>query len=261
MRPVRASMRPPPTTITGRSGSRCGARPQRPLWASTGTKNPGYSDVRYVSELVGPGVINTMPEHTLRAFGDHGVAARTLAADPDAAEQTLAAAATVGIDLATARAFVAGDGTKWPKAAAKITGDLGVLLAFSGYPAEHWIHLRTADPGGPALRRRPAPPAGHQGTRLPRRRHRHGLQARRVRPGPLVRGQRTPPGRLGPRRREVRERPARRTIRRIRRRSARRMTKAAVRPVGMSVSGNFRVRFGCLTGGVHGRTQACRVGR
>jgi hypothetical protein len=87
------------------------------------------------------------------------------------------------------------------------------------------------------------------------------FQAHRVRTSPLVRGQRTPPGRLGPRRREVRERPARRTIRRIRRRSARRMTKAAVRPVGMSVSGNFRVRFGCLTGGVHGRTQACRVGR
>jgi len=132
-----------------------------------------------------------------------------------------------------ARAFVAGDGTKWPKAAAKITGYPGLLLAFSGYPAEHWIHLRTASPSASALRRRPAPPAGHQGTRLPRRRHRRGLQAHRVRPGPLVRGQRTPPGRRGPRRREVRERPARRTIRRIRRRSARRMTNAAVRPAGM----------------------------
>ncbi len=62
-----------------------GARPQRPLWASTGTKNPAYSDVRYVSELIGPDVINTMPEHTLRAFADHGVVARTLDADPDAA--------------------------------------------------------------------------------------------------------------------------------------------------------------------------------
>jgi transaldolase len=77
-----------------------GARPQRPLWASTGTKNPGYSDVRYVAELIGPDVINTMPEHTLRAFGDHGVAARTLDADPDAAERTLTAAAAAGIDLA-----------------------------------------------------------------------------------------------------------------------------------------------------------------
>lgn len=78
---------------------RLGARPQRPLWASTGTKNPGYSDVRYVSELIAPDVINTMPEHTLRAFGDHGVVARTLDADPDSAEQVLAAAVAAGLDL------------------------------------------------------------------------------------------------------------------------------------------------------------------
>jgi transaldolase len=77
-----------------------GARPQRPLWASTGTKNPAYSDVRYVAELVGPGVINTMPEHTLRAFADHGTVARTLDADPTAAEQALITAAAAGIDLA-----------------------------------------------------------------------------------------------------------------------------------------------------------------
>ena len=49
-----------------------GARPQRPLWASTGTKNRDYSDVRYVEELVAPGVINTMPRATLDAFADHG---------------------------------------------------------------------------------------------------------------------------------------------------------------------------------------------
>ena len=49
-----------------------GARTQRPLWASTGTKDPDYSDVLYVSELIGPDVINTMPEQTLRAFADHG---------------------------------------------------------------------------------------------------------------------------------------------------------------------------------------------
>ena len=51
---------------------RLGARVQRPLWASTGTKNPDYSDVLYVSELIGPEVVNTMPDHTLRAFADHG---------------------------------------------------------------------------------------------------------------------------------------------------------------------------------------------
>ena len=89
-----------------------GARPQQPLWASTGTKNPSYSDVRYVSELIGPGVINTMPEATLRAFGDHGTAARTLDADPDAAEQALAAAAAAGIDLAAVTAQLEREGVR-----------------------------------------------------------------------------------------------------------------------------------------------------
>jgi len=49
-----------------------GAHPQRPLWASTSTKNPDYRDVMYVEELVAPGVVNTMPEPTLHAFADHG---------------------------------------------------------------------------------------------------------------------------------------------------------------------------------------------
>jgi transaldolase len=76
-----------------------GAAKQRPLWASTGTKNPDYSDLLYVSELIGPGVVNTMPEQTLRAFADHGEVKRTLDADPDAPERTLAAAREAGIDL------------------------------------------------------------------------------------------------------------------------------------------------------------------
>ena len=49
-----------------------GAQPQRPLWASTSTKNPAYRDVMYVEELVAPGVVNTMPEATIHAFADHG---------------------------------------------------------------------------------------------------------------------------------------------------------------------------------------------
>jgi transaldolase len=49
-----------------------GMRPQRPLWASTGVKDPAYADTRYVDELVAPGVVNTMPEQTLRAVADHG---------------------------------------------------------------------------------------------------------------------------------------------------------------------------------------------
>jgi transaldolase len=49
-----------------------GAHPQRPLWASTSTKNPAYRDVMYVEELIAPGVVNTMPEPTIHAFADHG---------------------------------------------------------------------------------------------------------------------------------------------------------------------------------------------
>jgi transaldolase len=89
-----------------------GARPQRPLWASTGTKNPDYSDVRYVAELIGPDVINTMPEHTLRAFADHGAVARTLDADPDGAERMLAAAAAAGLDLSVITAELERDGVR-----------------------------------------------------------------------------------------------------------------------------------------------------
>ena len=76
-----------------------GAKPQRPLWASTGTKNPAYSDVLYVAELIGPSVINTMPEHTLQAFADHGEVARTLDPDPGGAMHVLADAVAVGVDL------------------------------------------------------------------------------------------------------------------------------------------------------------------
>ena len=78
---------------------RLGATVQRPLWASTGTKNPGYSDVLYVSELIGSRVVNTMPDHTLRAFADHGEVEPTLELDPQAAERTLSDAAAAGIDL------------------------------------------------------------------------------------------------------------------------------------------------------------------
>jgi len=51
---------------------RAGARPQRPLWASTSTKDPAYPDTMYVEELVAPGTVNTMPEATLHAMADHG---------------------------------------------------------------------------------------------------------------------------------------------------------------------------------------------
>jgi transaldolase len=77
-----------------------GGRPQRPLWASTATKDPAYSDVLYVDELIAPGVINTMPEATLRAFADHGDGGRAFDPSSAAAEETLRHAADAGIDLA-----------------------------------------------------------------------------------------------------------------------------------------------------------------
>jgi transaldolase len=80
---------------------RAGATRQRPLWASTGTKNPNYSDVLYVAELIGPDVVSTMPEPTLRAFADHGRVAHTIGADGREAEQVLTDAAAAGVDLAT----------------------------------------------------------------------------------------------------------------------------------------------------------------
>jgi transaldolase len=79
--------------------ARRGARVQRPLWASTSTKNKAYSDTHYVDPLVGPDTVNTMPEGTLEAFDDHGTPARTIDADPQAAADTLDAIRAVGVDL------------------------------------------------------------------------------------------------------------------------------------------------------------------
>jgi transaldolase len=77
-----------------------GARPQRPLWASTSVKDPAYPDTRYVTSLVAPGVINTMPEATLRAVADHGrVPADSIHGHYDEARQVLDRLRAVGIDL------------------------------------------------------------------------------------------------------------------------------------------------------------------
>jgi transaldolase len=76
-----------------------GARVQRPLWASTSTKNPAYADTLYVDSLVGPETVNTMPEATLEALEDHGTLARTVDADVDAARATWDAIAAAGVDL------------------------------------------------------------------------------------------------------------------------------------------------------------------
>jgi transaldolase len=75
-----------------------GATPQRPLWASTSTKNPEYRDVMYVEELIGSMTVNTMPEETIRAFQDHGKVALTLEQGIDEAKQLFADLEQAGID-------------------------------------------------------------------------------------------------------------------------------------------------------------------
>ncbi len=76
-----------------------GARAQRPLWASTSTKNPAYADLLYVDTLIGPDTVNTMPDQTVAAFLDHGTVARTIDAEPDAARSALARVEALGIDM------------------------------------------------------------------------------------------------------------------------------------------------------------------
>jgi len=76
-----------------------GARVQRPLWASTSTKNPDYRDVIYVEELVGPDTVNTMPLATIKAFADHGVVRRSVDVDLDQARGDLATLQELGIDM------------------------------------------------------------------------------------------------------------------------------------------------------------------
>jgi transaldolase len=78
-----------------------GARVQRPLWASTGTKNPTYSDTLYVDHLIGPDTVNTLPPATLKAFIDHGRASVTIDKDVAAARSRIAALADIGISLET----------------------------------------------------------------------------------------------------------------------------------------------------------------
>jgi transaldolase/glucose-6-phosphate isomerase len=76
-----------------------GCRLQRPLWASTGTKNPAYPDTLYVDNLIGPDTVNTVPPQTLVAFRDHGKADVTILADQDGARRTLSELEGLGISM------------------------------------------------------------------------------------------------------------------------------------------------------------------
>lgn len=87
-----------------------GAKVQRPLWASTGVKNPAYRDTLYVEELIGPHTVNTMPAATIEAFLDHGEIARTVDQDVDDAREVIKTLAEVGIDLSAVTAQLEDEG-------------------------------------------------------------------------------------------------------------------------------------------------------
>lgn len=120
-----------------------GARPQRPLWASTGVKDPAYPDTRYVTELVAPGTVNTMPEATLRAVADHGqITGDTIHGTYPQPRATLQALTELGIDYDDVVSQLERDGVQWLIAigvlgalAAALIGLLDMLGIPTGTPA------------------------------------------------------------------------------------------------------------------------------
>ncbi|MFI6785334.1 transaldolase [Micromonospora sp. NPDC050276] len=90
-----------------------GAHPQRPLWASTSTKNPDYRDVIYVEELIAPGTVNTMPESVIHAYADHGeTRGDTVTGAYDAARKVFADLESVGVDMADVIATLEREGVE-----------------------------------------------------------------------------------------------------------------------------------------------------
>jgi transaldolase len=100
-----------------------GAMVQRPLWASTSTKNPQYSDVLYVESLIGPDTVNTLPLETIHAFRDHGRARPTIEENVEGAAADLRALAAAGLSLEEITARVLAEGVE------KFDGSLEKLLA------------------------------------------------------------------------------------------------------------------------------------
>ena len=91
-----------------------GARPQRLLWASTGTKDPEASDTLYIEGFASPFTVNTMPEPTLNAFADHGKVGDPIPADGGDADEVLAQFESAGIDVDGARGAPPGGGQGEP---------------------------------------------------------------------------------------------------------------------------------------------------
>ena len=114
-----------------------GARPQRLLWASTGTKDPKASDVLYIKALAAPFTVNTMPEATLKALADHGDLGTILPADGGDCEEVLAQFAKTGIDVDALAAQLQDEGAKsfvqsWNELMAVITSKSAALKKAAG---------------------------------------------------------------------------------------------------------------------------------
>jgi len=113
-----------------------GARPQRLLWASTGTKDPRASDVLYVKALAAPLTVNTMPEATLNALADHSAVDGTLAVDGGDSEDVLARFVVAGVDVDLLAARLQDEGTRsfvksWNELMAVIIGKRNALAKAS----------------------------------------------------------------------------------------------------------------------------------
>jgi transaldolase len=93
-----------------RSLAKLGAQVQRPLWASTSTKNPDYPDTMYVDELIGPHSVNTLPDATMDAFSDHGSIAETITNNVNGARKVLDDLSRLGIDMASVAQQLEHDG-------------------------------------------------------------------------------------------------------------------------------------------------------
>ncbi|NJD61366.1 MAG: transaldolase [Deltaproteobacteria bacterium] len=100
------------STPRWRALAAAGARVQRPLWASTGTKNPKYPDVKYVEELIGPDTVNTMPPQTMDAFRDHGIVSDTLSGKEEEARRILSDLGQMEIGLEEVCEKLTRDGVK-----------------------------------------------------------------------------------------------------------------------------------------------------
>lgn len=106
-----------------------GARAQRPLWASTGVKNPDYPDTMYISELIAPDTVNTMPQKTMDAYADHGKPGTPVTESYGAAQRTLDDVAAAGVDLDDVFAVLEREGvekfeTAWAELYQTVTAEL-----------------------------------------------------------------------------------------------------------------------------------------